>query len=85
MFTWPDSNKNKWREDWLPYTLGTIVDLNSKMPGIWLALHDEEGRYRGVARVLRFVGHMMVYEPQTNGAGWIAMRGVPSLLTEVES
>ena len=43
-----------------------------------------EGRYQGIARVLRFVGHMLVYDPQTNGARWIAMRGVPSLLTEVE-
>ena len=38
----------------------------------------------GVVRVLRFVGHMLVYDPQMNGAGWIAMRGVPSSLTEVE-
>ena len=27
---------------------------------------------------------MLVYDPQTNGAGWIAMRGVPSSLTVVE-
>ena len=46
---------------------------------------DEEARYQGVARVLKFEGHMLVYDPQTNGAGWIAMRGVPSLLTAVES
>ena len=84
MFAWPHSNKNKWKEDFLPYSLGTTVDLSSRMPGIWLALHDEEGRYQGVARVLRFVGHMLVYDPQMNGAGWIAMREVPSSLTEVE-
>ena len=84
MFVWPDSNKNKWKEDCLPYSPGTTVDLSSRMPGIQLALHDEEGRYQGMARVLRFVGHMLVYDPQMNGAGWIAMRGVPSLLTEVE-
>ena len=62
-----------------------MVDLSSRMLGIWLALHDDEGRYQGVVRVLRFVGHMLVYDPQKNGAGWIAMRGVPSSLTEVES
>ena len=62
-----------------------MVDLSSRMPGIWLALHDEEGRYQGVVRVLKFEGHMLVYDPQTNGAGWIAMRGVPSSLTAVES
>ena len=28
---------------------------------------------------------MLVYDPQTNGAGWVAMRGIPSSLTEVES
>ena len=27
---------------------------------------------------------MLVYDPQTNGAGWIVMRGVPSSLTAVE-
>ena len=67
MFAWPDSKKNKWKEDCLLYSLGTTVDLGSRIPGIWLALHDEEGRYQGVARVLRFVGHMLVYDPQTNG------------------
>ena len=47
-------------------------------------LHDEGGKYQGVARVLKYEGHMLVYDPQTNGAGWVAMRGVPSSLTEVE-
>ena len=84
MFACPDSNKNKWKEDYLPYAPGTTVDLSSRMPGIWLALHDEEERYQGVVRVLRFVGHMLVYDPQTNGARWIVMRRVPSSLTEVE-
>ena len=28
---------------------------------------------------------MLVYDPQMNGAGWVAMRGIPSSLTEVES
>ena len=28
---------------------------------------------------------MLVYDPQTNGTGWVAMRGIPSSLTEVES
>ena len=28
---------------------------------------------------------MLVYDPQTNGMGWVAMRGIPSSLTEVES
>ena len=85
MFAWPDSNKNKWKKDCLPYSPGTTVDLSSRMLGIRLALHDEEGRYQGMARVLRFVGHMLVYDPQMNGARWIAMRGVPYSLTEVES
>ena len=55
------------------------------MPGIRLVLHDKMGNYQGVARVLRYEGHMLVYDPQTNGAGWVAMGGIPSLLTEVES
>ena len=49
-----------------------------------LKLHDREGNYQGVARVLKYEGHMLVYDPQTNGAGWVAMKGVPSSLTEVE-
>ena len=61
------------------------MDLSSRMPGIRLVLHDEAGKYQGVARVLKFEGHMLVYDPQTNAAGWVAMRGVPSSLTEVES
>ena len=69
MCAWLDSNKNKWREDCLPYSPGTTVDLSSRMLGIWLALHDEEGRYQGMVRVLRFVSHMLVYDPQTNVAG----------------
>ena len=28
---------------------------------------------------------MLVYDPHTNGAGWVAMKGVPALLTEVEA
>ena len=61
-----------------------MVDLSSQMPGVWLVLHNEGGKYQGVARVLKYEGHMLVYDLQTNGAGWVAMRGVPSLLTEVE-
>ena len=79
MFAWPDSNKN------CPYSPGSMVDLSSRMLGIWLASHDEAGRYQGVAWVLKFEGHMLVYDSQMNGAGWVAMRGVPSSLTEVES
>ena len=85
MFAWLDSNKNNWKEDCLSYSPGSTVDLSSRMLGIQLALHDEEGRYQGVVRVLKFEGHMLVYDPQMNGAGWIVMRGVPSSLTAVES
>ena len=62
-----------------------MVDLSSRMPGIWLALHDEAGRYQGVVQVLKFEGHMLVYDLQMNSAGWVAMRGVPSSLIEAES
>ena len=61
-----------------------MVDLSTQMPGVRLKLHDREGNYQGVARVLKYEGHMLVYDPQTNGAGWVAMKGVPSSLTEVE-
>ena len=37
-----------------------------------------------MARVLKYEGHMLVYDPQSNGTGWVAMKGVPSSLTEVE-
>ena len=85
MFAWPDSNKDNWKEDCLSYSPGATVDLSLRMPGIRLSLHDEQGTYQGVVRVLKFEGHMLVYDPQTNGARWIAMRGVPSSLTVVES
>ena len=48
-------------------------------------LRDEAGNYQRVAQVLKFEGCMLVYDPQTNGAGWVVMRGVPSSLTEVKS
>ena len=35
--------------------------------------------------MLKYEGHMLVYDPQMNGVGWVAMRGISSLLTEVES
>ena len=64
---------------------GIHCGLELMDPGIRLVLHDETGKYQGVARVLRYEGHMLVYDPQTNGAGWVVMRGIPSLLTKVEA
>ena len=61
------------------------MDLSTWMLGVRLKLHDREGNYQGVARVLKYEGHMLVYDPQTNGTGWVAMRGIPSSLTEVEA
>ena len=84
MFAWPESNKNFWKKDCLPYSPGLMVDLSTWMPGVHLKLHDWEGNYQGVARVLKYEGHMLAYNPQTNGMGWVAMKGVPSSLTEVE-
>ena len=55
------------------------------MPGVRLNLRDRDGNNLGVARVLRYEGHMLVYDPHTNGAGWVAMKGVPASLTEVEA
>ena len=83
MFTWPELNKSFWKEDCLPYSPGSMADLSTRMPGVHLKLHDCEGNYQGVARVLKY-GHMLIYDPQTNGTGWVAMKGVPSSLTEVE-
>ena len=85
MFAWPESNRSFWKEDCLPYSPGSTVDLSTRMPGVRLKLHDWEGNYQGVARVLKYEGHMLVYDPQTNGVGWVAMKGVPSSLTEVEA
>ena len=85
MFAWPELNKSFWREDCLPYSPGSTVDLSTRMPGVRLKLHDCEGKYQGVARVLKYEGHMLVYDPQTNGVGWVAMRGIPSSLTDVEA
>ena len=84
MFACPDSNKTNWKEDCLSYSLGVTIDLSSRMLGIQLVLHDEEGKYQGMAKVLKYEGHMLVYDPQTNGPGWITMRGVPSSFTVVK-
>ena len=85
MFAWPESNRSFLKEDCLPYSPGSTVDLSTRMPGVHLKLHDREGNYQGVARVLKYEGHMLVYDPQTNGAGWVAMKGIPTSLTEVEA
>ena len=84
MFAWPESNKSLWKEDCLPYSPGSTVDLSTRMPRVHLKLHDWEGNYQGIARVLKYEGHMLIYDPQTNGAGWVAMKGVPLSLTEVK-
>ena len=84
MFAWPESNKSFWKEDCLPYFPGSMVDLSTPMLGVRLRLHDREGNYQGVARVLKYEGHMLIYDPQTNGVGWVAMKGISSSLTEVE-
>ena len=84
MFAWPESNKSFWKEDCLPYSPGSMVDLNTRMLGVRLVLHNQEGNYLGVARVLKYEGHMLVYDPQTNGAGWVVMKGNPSSVTEVK-
>ena len=85
MFAWPESNRSFWKEDCLPYSPGSMVDLSTQMPGVHLKLHDREGNYQGVARVLKYEGHMLVYDPHTNGTGWVAMKGIPASLTEVEA
>ena len=85
MFAWPESNRNFWKEDCLTYLAGSTVDLSTRMPGVHLNLRDRDGNNLGVARVLRYEGHMLVYDPHTNGAGWVAMKGIPASLTEVEA
>ena len=69
MFAWPESNKNLWKEDCLTYSAGSTVDLSNQMPGVRLNLRDRDGNNQGVARVLRYEGHMLVYDPHTNGVG----------------
>ena len=34
MFAWPESNKSFWKEDCLPYSPGSMVDLSIRMPGV---------------------------------------------------
>ena len=62
-----------------------MVDLSTRMPGVCLNLRNRDGNNQGEARVLRYEGHMLVYDPHTNGAGWVTMKGVPASLTEVEA
>ena len=59
MFAWPESNKSSWKEDCIPYSPGSMVDLSTRMPGVQLKLHDQEGNYQEVARVLKYEGHML--------------------------
>ena len=61
------------------------MDLSTQMPGVHLNLRDRDGNNLGVARVLRYEGHMLVYDPHTNGVGWVTMKGIPASLTEVEA
>ena len=63
IFAYPDSNKSNWKEDCLSYSPGVTIDLGTRMLGIWLALHDTAGKYQGIARVLKFEGHMLAYDP----------------------
>ena len=85
MFVWPDSNKDCWKKDCFPYSPGSMVDLSSRMLGIRLALHDESGRYQGMVWVLKFWRTYASLWSTNEWCRWVAMRGVPSLLTEVES
>ena len=85
MFAWPESNRSFWKEDCLTYSTGATVDLSTQMPGVCLNLINQDGNHQGVARVLRYEGHMLVYDPHTNGVGWVAMKGIPASLTEVEA
>ena len=85
MFMWPESNRSFWKEDCLTYSAGSMVDLSTLMPGVRLNLCDRDGNNQGVARVLRYEGHMLVYDPHTNSVGWVTMKGVPASLTEVEA
>ena len=55
------------------------------MPRVHLNLHDRDGNHQGVARVLRYEGHMLVYDPHTNSMGWVTMKGIPASLTGVEA
>ena len=84
MFAYLESDKSNWEEDCLSYSPGMTINLGDRMLGIWLALHDTAGKYQGMVRVLKFEGHMLAYDPLTNEAGWIPMRGVSSSLTAVE-
>ena len=70
MFAWPESNRSFWKEDCLTYSTGSTVDLSTRMPGVRLNLLDQDGNHQGVARVLRYEGHMLVYDPHTNGT-WV--------------
>ena len=85
MFAWPESNRNFWKEDCLTYSAGSTVDLSTRMPRVRLNLRNWDGNNQGVARVLRYEGQMLVYDPHTNGVGWVAMKGIPASLTEVEA
>ena len=82
MFAYPVSDKSNWEEDCLSYSPGAAVDLGTRMLGIWLVLHDANGRYQGMVRVLKFEGHMLAYDPLTNEEGWIPMRESPCHLRQ---
>ena len=86
IFAWSDTNKNCWKEDFLPYSPGSTGRPQLKNAGDLVSVTWWGRKVSGGGmQVLRFEGLMLVYDPQTNGMGWVMMKGVPSSLTKVES
>lgn len=75
-FTFPPTEEKYWKEEVLLHYPGKILDVRTCMPGFKIMLQNEEGLYDNAAYVLKFEGHMLIYNPQKYSAQWVPMHGI---------
>ena len=68
----------------LRYIMGHTVDLGSCLPPLWFHVTGPNGEFICVAQGLLFEGSVLAYDPASNGAEWVLMRGTASDLSPAE-
>ena len=69
----------------LGYILGHTMDLGSTLPPpLRFHITNPNGEFLCVARGLLFEGSVLTYDPATNGAEWIPVRGTVNDLSPME-
>ena len=84
MFAFPKEDEQHWQEDCLSYYPQKVVNIGTRMPGIWLIMQDMKGGYCSNACILLYEGQMLAFDPASNLTEWVPMQGVSSLLTYME-